>query len=163
MENVRSGCCIDAVSPRQKRTPLSRALSQGHWKTASALIARGASLEVASLHPTWLKNAMCGSSSSGDAASLQVFVDAGFDLDIAAGNGVTPLMCAAQANQLPTAALLNKAGADVNARASLNRSALRYAIIGRFAEMTKIHCGIRTRKRSKFDVVQLALDPICVS
>ncbi len=74
-----------------------------------------------------------------------------------------PLMCAAQANQLRTAALLNKAGADVNARASLNRSALRYAISGRFAEMTKIRCGIRTRKRSKFDVVQLALDPICVS
>ncbi len=135
---IDGGVDIDTVSPREKRTPLARALSQGHWKTASALILRGASLEVASLHHAWLKNAMCGSSSSGDAASLQVFVDAGFDLDIAASNGVTPLMCAAQANQLRTAALLIKAGADVNARASHNRSVLRYAISGRFAEMTKI-------------------------
>ncbi len=135
---IDGGVDIDAVSPRQKRTPLARALSQGHWKTASALIARGASLEIASLQHTWLKNAMCGSSFSGDAASLQVFIDAGFDLDVAASNGVTPLMCAAQANQLRTAALLVKAGADVNARASHNRSALRYAISGRFAEMTNI-------------------------
>lgn len=135
---IDGGVDIEAVSPLQKRTPLATALSQGHWKTAAALIARGASLKVASLHHTWLKNAMCRSSSSGDAASLQVFVKAGIDLDIAASNGVTPLMCAAQANQLRTAALLIKAGADVNARASHNRSALRYAISGRFAEMTKI-------------------------
>lgn len=135
---IDGGVDIDAVSPLQKRTPLARALSQGHWKTAAALIARGASLKAASLQNTWLKNAMCASSSSGDAASLQIFVDAGIDLDIAASNGVTPLMCAARANQLPTAALLIKAGADVNARASHNRSALRYAISGRFAEMTGI-------------------------
>ncbi len=136
---IEEGVDIDAVSPRrQGETPLARALSQGHWNTAAALIARGASLKVARIRHRWLEEAMCGTSSSGDAASLQVFLDAGIDVDSAPSSGTTALMCAAQGNQLHTAALLIKAGADVNARASHNRSALRYAISGRFAEMTKI-------------------------
>ncbi len=135
---IEGGVDIDAVSRRQGVTPLAAALSKRHWNTAAALIARGASLKVGSIHHRWLDNAMCGTSDSGDAASLQVFLEAGIDVDSAPSNGVTPLMCAAKGNQPHTTALLIKAGADVNARASHNRSALRHALSGRFAEVTKI-------------------------
>ena len=135
---TEGGAPIDAVSYPQGATPLAAALSKRHWNTAAALIARGASLNVASIHHRWIENAMCGTSHSGDAASLQVFLDAGINVDIAPSNGVTPLMCAAKGNQSQTVALLIKAGADVNARASHNRSALRHATSGRYAEVITI-------------------------
>ncbi|MDH3446117.1 MAG: ankyrin repeat domain-containing protein, partial [Deltaproteobacteria bacterium] len=126
------------LSPHPKReTALRTAMSKRHWKTAAALVANGASLDTG-IHRTWLENAMCATSKSGDIESLRIFLDAGINPDITQTNGVTPLMCAANGNQPETAKLLIRAGADVNARASHNRSALRYAQSGRFHKLAEI-------------------------
>jgi len=135
---IAGGAEIDLTPHPRWQTPFAGALSRRHWQTAAALIAHGASLEGHGVNRTALESAMCGMSHAGDATALRVFLDAGIAPDLAPAGSVTPLMCAAQGKQLETAKLLIRAGANVNARASHNRTALKIATGNRLGELVEV-------------------------
>ena len=83
-------------------------------------------------------DALYSVSSQGDVASLRVFLDAGISPNLAESSGLTPLMGAAKGNQVEAARMLIRAGADVNARATQNRTALGIAKAGRFTTLTEL-------------------------
>ncbi len=109
-----------------------------HWKTAAALLARGAAPpKLDGTYPP-VVSAMCSVSAQGDSTSLRVFLDAGVSPNIAESSGFSPLMCAARNNQLEAARMLINAGADVNARASHNRTALGLSKAGRYDALVQV-------------------------
>ncbi len=135
---IEGGADVDLVSHPKADTPLAIALSKRHWSTAAALIAHGASLQKPGVNRIWLEQALCGVGYTGDTDSLRIFLEAGLAPDLAPRNGLTPLMCAAQGKRVETATMLIKAGADVNARASHNRTPLRLARSARSPELIEL-------------------------
>lgn len=136
---VEGGAQIDLPRHTEPRTAVSAALSDRHWKTAAALMARGASAPpVDGPYRQWFVNALYSLSYQGDIASLRVFLDAGISPNLAESSGVTPLMGAAKGNQYEAGRMLIDAGADVNARASHNRTALGIAKAGRFTKLVEL-------------------------
>jgi hypothetical protein len=136
---VEGGAQIDLPRHTEPRTAISAALSDRQWKTAAALMARGASPPpVDGPYRQWFVYALYSLSYQGDIASLRVFLDAGMSPNLAESSGVTPLMGAAKGNQYEAARMLINAGADVNARASHNRTALGIAKAGRFTELVTL-------------------------
>jgi hypothetical protein len=136
---VEGGAQIGLSRHTEERTAVNAALSQRHWKTAAALMARGASPPpVEGPYRQWFVSALYSLSNQGDIASLRVFLDAGISPNLAENSGVTPLMGAAKGNQYEAARMLINAGADVNARATHNRTALGIAKAGRFAKLVEL-------------------------
>lgn len=136
---VEGGAQINLPRHTEARTAVSAALSERHWKTAAALMARGASPPpVDGPYRQWFVNALYSLSYQGDVASLRVFLDAGMSPNLAESSGVTPLMGAAKGNQYEAARMLINAGADVNARASHNRTALGMAKAGNFTKLVEL-------------------------
>jgi len=137
---VDGGAAIDGPRHTEPRTALKAALSESRWKTAAALIARGASPRLEGFYLKLLGTALARASYEGDTTSLRRFLEAGIDPDLESslGQGHTALMSAARANQPDAARLLIGAGANVNARASPNQSPLRIAKSGRFTELVKL-------------------------
>jgi len=136
---VEGGAQIDLSRHTEPRTAFSAALSDRQWKTAAALMARGASSPpVDGPYRQWFVYALYSLSYQGDIASLRVFLDAGMSPNLAESSGVTPLMGAAKGNQYEAARMLINAGADVNARASHNRTALGMAKAGRFTKLVEL-------------------------
>lgn len=136
---VEGGAQLDLSRHTEPRTAFSAALSDRQWKAAAALMARGASPPpVDGPYRQWFVNALYSLSYQGDIASLRVFLDAGMSPNVAESSGVTPLMGAVKGNQYEAARMLIKAGADVNARASHNRTALGMAKAGRFTKLVEL-------------------------
>ena len=136
---VEGGAQIGLSRHTEPKTALSAALSDNRWKTAAALMTRGASPPpVDGPYRQWFVNALYSLSYQGDIASLRVFLDAGMSPNLAESSGVTPLMGAAKGNQYEAARMLINAGADVNARASHNRTALGIAKGGRSTKLVEL-------------------------
>ncbi len=108
-------------------TPLQHALFKGHWQIAARLLQADVEWRGELTRPGWVASALYSAAYHGDVTRLQIFLDHGMPVDGAPSNGVTPLMGAAKNGQLETARLLLARGADVNARGSHNRYALRFA------------------------------------
>jgi ankyrin repeat protein len=141
---VDGGAAIDAARHTEPRTALKAALSESRWKTAAALIARGASPKLGETkqdeyYRKLLGDALAVVSREGDTTSLRRLLEAGIDPDLEStfGKGHTALLSAAKANQVEAARLLIGAGANVNARASYG-SPLQIAKGGRFIELVKL-------------------------
>lgn len=136
---VDGGATIDLSSHTEPRTALTAALADRRWKTAAALMARGASApKVESIYRQWFVDALYTVSYEGDVTSLRVLLDVGISPNLASSSGVTPLMGAAEGNQPEAARMLINAGAEVNARATHNRTALRFAKTGRFTMLVEL-------------------------
>jgi cytohesin len=143
---VVGGAQIDLSRHTEPRTAFSAALSDSRWKTAAALLGRGASRPgVEGPYRQRYVAAQYSLSYQGDIASLQVFLDAGISPNLAESSGVTPLMGAVKGNQYEAARMLINAGADVNARASHNRTALGIAKAGRFSTLIELLEGAGAR------------------
>lgn len=108
-------------------SPLQQALFENHWQIAARLLQAGAGWRGEKTRPGWVAAALYNAAHAGDVTRLRVFLDHGMPVDAAPSNRVTPLMGAAKNGQLETAKLLIARGADVNARGSHNRYALRFA------------------------------------
>jgi hypothetical protein len=136
---VEGGAQMSLSRHTEPRTAISAALSDRRWKTAAVLMARGASPPpIEGPYRPWFVNALYSLSYQGDIASLRVFLDAGVSPNLAESSGVTPLMGAVKGNQYEAARMLINAGADVNARASHDRTALGIAKAGRFTEIVTL-------------------------
>jgi ankyrin repeat protein len=69
----------------------------------------------------------CSSPSRRTTAMAKTMLDAGTDVNLAALNGVTPLMAAAYGGQIEFAAMLLARGASINAMDRLRKNAMTYA------------------------------------
>ena len=84
------------------------------------------------------ETALQASAFKGFPASVELLLKAGAPVDVADGNGATPLIYAAQMNHVLVAQLLVKAGANPYLTDESNKSALDYARLLGFSEMTEV-------------------------
>ncbi|MDA8402616.1 MAG: ankyrin repeat domain-containing protein [Desulfobacteraceae bacterium] len=117
-------------------SPLIAAAAGGKPETVALLLKKGADPKAkVSANFTYHDvtvfaggNALMAAAAAGDDKSLQLLMDAGVGVNLAAKNGTTALMAAAAKGSLPSADLLIAQGADVNARTTESYTVGQHAV-----------------------------------
>jgi ankyrin repeat protein len=139
---LSAGADVNSVHA-QLGTPLMHAIAMKQKEVISLLFSHGAKVNILAGEP--LATALAHAAGLGDIFSMGLLLDAGAEIDLPNGNGITPLMVAADAGQCEAMQLLLKRGAQVNLQAAGgdNNSALHYAARSGHIQAIKILIGAR--------------------
>lgn len=158
----------EKIHPQLRISMLERAISRNKTALVRALLQSGVSLAEADVQPGNIVHAGCGEAETDITPLVQVLKEAGFSLNQADGNGVTPLEVAFDAAHREVYRVLVAAGADEAALRQKVGEAVYLAQFGTVEELAVVLASATEEQKEKAlsmaltaeraDVVRLLLD-----